>query len=180
MDNHFLLEKLEIIVNYWWTLLAKVSDWNSLRNNPKSSESFRNLYPHQTVSFRSNPKLVFNPNQSGVHSKSIQTCNPNWIRSIKMNPNFQSGQFELSIRMYPVYPNQSESFRKIRFHLDWSNWFGLTGFIRIDFEWGSDFFRLKNFFGIGIELFSSDTNSGMIRKISNWFELNFNPKLSSG
>ena len=33
--------------------------------------------PHQTVSFRSNPKLVFNPNQSEAHSKSIGTCNPN-------------------------------------------------------------------------------------------------------
>ena len=31
------------------------------------AEPFRNLYPHQTVSFRSNPKLVFNPNQSEAH-----------------------------------------------------------------------------------------------------------------
>ena len=44
--------------------LAKVADWNSLRTNLKFSESFRNLYLHQTVSFRSNPKLVFNANQS--------------------------------------------------------------------------------------------------------------------
>ena len=46
----------EAIIN-----LAKVSDWNSFRTNPKFSESLRNSYPHQTVSFRYNPKKFFNP-----------------------------------------------------------------------------------------------------------------------
>ena len=49
--------------------LAKVSDWNSFRTNPKISESFQNLYPNQTVSFRSNPKKFFNPNQSEAQFK---------------------------------------------------------------------------------------------------------------
>ena len=31
-----------------------------------------------------------------------------------------------------------------------------------------------------MKLFGTDTNSGMIRKISDWFEMNFNPKLSPG
>ena len=29
-----------------------------------------------------------------------------------------------------------------------------------------------------MKLFDADTNSGMIRKISDWFGMNFNPKLS--
>ena len=127
--------------SYYKTSLAKVSDWNSFQTNPKFSDSFRNLYPHQTVSFLSNPKLVFNPSRSEAHSKSIRPCNPiefgqselirinpnflsEWIRSNRINPKFQSnksGQFELSIRMNPVYSNQSEWFQCIRFHSDWSN-----------------------------------------------------------
>ena len=69
--------------------LTKVSDSNSFRTNPKFSESFRNLYLHQPVSFRSNPKTFFNPNQSDTHSKSIRTCNPNesgLSESIQMIP----------------------------------------------------------------------------------------------
>ena len=31
-----------------------------------------------------------------------------------------------------------------------------------------------------MKLFGADTNSGMIRKISDWFGMNFNPKLSPG
>ena len=31
-----------------------------------------------------------------------------------------------------------------------------------------------------MKLFGADTNSGMIRKTSDWFGMNFNPKLSSG
>ena len=31
-----------------------------------------------------------------------------------------------------------------------------------------------------MKLFGSDTNFGMIRKISDWFGMNFNPKLSPG
>ena len=31
-----------------------------------------------------------------------------------------------------------------------------------------------------MKLFGSDTNSGLIRKISDWFGMNFNPKLSPG
>ena len=33
---------------------------------------------------------------------------------------------------------------------------------------------------IGMKLFGADTNSGVIQKISDWFGLNFNPKLSPG
>ena len=32
-----------------------------IKIHTEPTESFRNLYPHQTVSFRSNPKLVVNP-----------------------------------------------------------------------------------------------------------------------
>ena len=53
--------------------------------NPKFSESFRNLYPHQTVSFRSNPKLVFNPNQSD--SDTIQNHSELVIRMNPVNTN---------------------------------------------------------------------------------------------
>ena len=56
--------------------LAKISDWNWFRTNPKFSVSFRNLYSKQTVSFRSNPKKFFNLIQSEAHSKSTRTCNP--------------------------------------------------------------------------------------------------------
>ena len=49
-----------------------------------------------------------------------------WIRSVNAN------QFELSIKMNLVNPNDSEKFR----------------FIRIDFEWASDWFELKNNFGL--------------------------------
>ena len=31
-----------------------------------------------------------------------------------------------------------------------------------------------------MQLFGADTNSGMIRKISDWFRMNFNPKLAPG
>ena len=86
-------------------MIRKIPDWNSFWASRKFSESFRNLYPHQTVSFRSNPKLVINP-------RLIQ--NPSEL-TIRMNP-IESGQFELSIRMIP---KTSVSF-------------GLTGFIRIN------------------------------------------------
>ena len=133
-----------LVAKYTKTSLAKVSDWNSFRTNPKISESFRNLYSHQTVSFRSNPKLVFNPNQSEAHSKSIRTCTPDefdWIRSIRINPYF---------------------------------WIRILNGPRIDSNW-----RLTSDW-IGMKLFSADTNSGMIRKVSDWFGMNFNPKLSPG
>ena len=47
-----------------------------IRNFPIHSGIF---YPHQTVSFRSNPKKFFNPNLSKAHSKSIRMnpVNPN-------------------------------------------------------------------------------------------------------
>ena len=69
------------------TSLAKVSDLNSFRTNPKFSESFQNFYRHQTVWFRSNPKLVFNPNQSEAHLKSSLTCNLNESENNPVNPN---------------------------------------------------------------------------------------------
>ena len=88
--------------------------------------------------------------------------------------------------MNPVYPNQSECLRKIRFHSDWSVWpdsFGLIRFDRIHSDYkfglilnGPRIDSNKN----GMKLFGSDTNPGIIRKISDWFGLNFNPKLSSG
>ena len=86
--------------------LAKVSVFNSFRTNPKFFISFRNFYPHETVSFQFNPVIVFNPNQFEAHSKSIRTCNP-----------FESKQSEL-IRMIP---KNLVSFGLIE----------LTGFIRI-------------------------------------------------
>ena len=124
-------------------------DWNSFRTNLKFSKSFRNLYPNQTVSFRSNPKKFFNPDQSEAHSKSIRTCNPNEYKLIRINSNFQTDsirsirmklvnsnfQFRIDsewtlIRLNPVYPNQSEWLKKIVFHSDWK--FGL---ILINSDW---------------------------------------------
>ena len=137
--------------------LTKVSVWNSFRTNPKFSESFRNLYPHQTVSFRTNPKLVFNPSSSEAQIKSIRTCNPNesgqseWIR---INPNFQSewiwsiwinSNFQSEwIRAIWINPNDSEKFgfilidRIARIHWDWSDRldsFGLKIWILINSDW---------------------------------------------
>ena len=52
---------------------------------PNQSEiflSFQNLYPHQTVSFRFNPKLVFNSNQAGpIQSQSERI----WLNSANQN-----------------------------------------------------------------------------------------------
>ena len=72
---------------------------------PNQYEIFRvipEFVSHQTVSFRSNPKLIFNPNQSEAHSKAIRG-------QFKINPNEsgQTDQLEFSIRMNPVYPNHS-------------------------------------------------------------------------
>ena len=88
---------------------------------------FRNFYPNQTVSFRFNPKLVFNPNQFEVHSKSIRTCNPSnsgQSEVIRINPNLQSEWIRSkSIQMKQDF---SESFRLISDRLDSSDWkFGL-------------------------------------------------------
>ena len=128
--------------------LGKVFHWNSFRINPKFSESFWNLYSHQTVSFRSNPKLVFNPSQSELirgpfkinpnQSElviQINPVNPNYselIRTLNLNDSTQS---ELSIRSIRTFnPNEyglsglSESIRMIAKN---SVSFGLTGFIRI-------------------------------------------------
>ena len=106
--------------------LAKFWHWNSFRTNLKFSESLRNFYPNQTVSFRSNQKLVFHPNQSEAHSKSIR-INPiefGQTELIRINPNEsgESDKYELSIRMNPVYPNDSVIFSFIRIdriHSDW-------------------------------------------------------------
>ena len=135
--------------------LAKVLDWNSFRTNPKVSNSFRNLYPHKTVSFQSNPNKFFNPNKSEVHSKSIRTYNPNesgQSKLIRINPNLQS-KWIRSIWSIQMKENFSQSFGLIRIdriHSDWkfelielagfirnesSDWFGLTRFIRIDISY---------------------------------------------
>ena len=76
-----------------WGLIMINSDWNSFRTNPKFFESYRNLYPNQKVLFRSNPKLVFNSNQSEVLQNQCE-----WNR---INQN----KSELLIRMNPLYPN---------------------------------------------------------------------------
>ena len=147
---------------------AKVSDWNSFSTNPKFSESFRDLYAHQTVSFRSNP------NQSEAHSKLIRTCNPNeqdWIRSIRIIQNYS----KLSIRMNLVNPNQSglsirinpvntinwnfqsESIRSIRVNVDDCKKFRFIGLVRID--WiksdciSSDYFCLIRIDRINLDWF---------------------------
>ena len=41
--------------------MAKVSDLNLFRTNPKFPKSFRNMDSNQTDSFRSDPKNVINP-----------------------------------------------------------------------------------------------------------------------
>ena len=40
--------------------LVKGSDWNSFHANQIHSDSFRNLFPHQSELIRINPKKVFN------------------------------------------------------------------------------------------------------------------------
>ena len=94
---------------------GECSDWNWFRTNPKISELFRNLYPNQTVLFRSNPKKFLQVNLSEAHSKSLRTYNPNasvLTELIRINP-------KLSIRMNPVNPNQSEWKRIFWNHSDW-------------------------------------------------------------
>ena len=95
--------------------LTKVSDWNSFRINSKSSESFRNLYPNQIVSFRSNPKKFFNPNKSDRFE---------WINRIFRN---HSDWFGL-----PGFFRIESS--------NWSNWPALFGLIRMT---SSDWFCMN-------------------------------------
>ena len=78
-----------------------------------------------------------------------------WIRSI--NPN-ESGQSELSIRMIPknsvlfgligflITSDCPDSCGLILINSDGPDTFGLQG--RINFEWASDWFELKHFFGL--------------------------------
>ena len=72
-------------VSFWLSGFIRINlDWNLFRTNRKISESCRNFYPHQTVSFPYNPKKFFNPNQSEVHSKSIRIL---YSECIRTNPN---------------------------------------------------------------------------------------------
>ena len=71
------------------------------------------LYSHQTVSFRFNLKLVFNPNHSETHSKSIRTNAIEYGQSElirTLNPN-ESGQSETIRTLHPKEPSQSKSIR---------------------------------------------------------------------
>ena len=146
--------------------LSTIITFNTISNGPKISESFRNLYPNQTVSFRSNSGLFFNPNQSMAHSKSIR-MNP-------VNPN-ESGQSEL-IRIIRIYnpkesgqslnqsikPNETEFFGIIRIDSDRTVAFGLKvridlihfdrkfGLIRID--------RIQSDWKFGLILINSDSS----------------------
>ena len=104
-------------------------------------------------------RMNFNPKLSPLkaHSKLIQTCNANesdWIRSNRINPKFQIEW----IRSIRISPNDSEKFGFIRinsdkfglagFNLFNSDWPDSIGFVQIDFEWVSDWFKLKANFGL--------------------------------
>ena len=87
--------------------LAKVSDWSSFQNNTKIFESLRNLYPNQTVSFRSNPKKFSNPK----FSEPFRNLYPNQTVSLfrSNSKTFFNPKFSESFRN--SYANQTVSFR---------------------------------------------------------------------
>ena len=108
----------------------------------------------------------------------MNSVNPNYSELIRTyNPHESSQSALFRIR---IIPNFSESFGfngfiRIQSSIwaDWADSFGLfLNGPRIDSDWRltSDWIRMK--------LFGADTNSGMIRKISDWFGMNFDPKLS--
>ena len=85
--------------------------------------------PIRLVSFQSNPKKFFNPNQRTIKNQS------EWIRSIRLiriHPNLQSERIR-SIRLIQIHPNlQSEWIRSIRMIPKNSVSIELIGLIRID------------------------------------------------
>ena len=81
---------------------------------------------------------------NGPRIESNWNISSNFIgqsESIRMNPN-ESVQSEIIRTNNPNESGQSEWFREIPFQSDW------FGFIRIDFEWASNWFGLKNFVGL--------------------------------
>ena len=77
--------------------LGKISEWNSFLTNQIYSDSFRNLYPHQSKLIRVNPKKVFN----------FVWCNSakNQSVSIRVNPRFL---ILTKIQSDTSNPNESE------------------------------------------------------------------------
>ena len=105
--------------------MAKVSDRNSFRTNQNYSDSFRDLYPSQCESFRTNPKNVlylvwwkmvknrsdlirFNPKQLSEWIRSNYPNESEPIRNQVLNLN-QSElgmiQTEFSIKINPNHPD---------------------------------------------------------------------------
>ena len=94
-----------------------------------------------------------------------------WIRYIRINPNDSEKLGFIRIdRIDRIHSDCKYGLILIdRIHSDYKFGLILNG-PRIDSDW-----KL-----IGMIQSGSDTNSGMFWKISDWFRMNFNPKLSPG
>ena len=119
----------------WFLIICEKYPGESfgLKFIPNQSEKFRTEIVSAPNSFiPSNPKLIFNPNQSETHSKSIRTCNPN-----------ESVKSEL-IRMYPINPNETEFFGIFRIESDRLDSFVLK--VRVNPDWPDSigFFRISS------------------------------------
>ena len=164
--------------NQWFfTTLAKVSDWNSFRVNQNYFDSFRYLYPSQCESFQTNPKNVLYlvwwktvKNQSDLIRLNSET-------SIWMNPNQSETRFSIQIN-----PNESKV-GIIRINSDWK--IGLDqsdlGLIRIHSDWCLRINRIMlDCFLTVFHQTRYKTFFGLVRNDSHWLGMNFNPILSPG